>query len=52
LQSEHIRTIIKARGLSYPNVTGKTYAVFRTDAQNHLVSVVSRIGKMSFWVSR
>jgi hypothetical protein len=28
-------------------VTGKTYSVFRVDAQDHLVSVVSRIGKMS-----
>ncbi|CRL03830.1 CLUMA_CG016442, isoform A [Clunio marinus] len=27
-EGEHIRTIIKARGISYPNVTGKTFAVF------------------------
>ncbi|KAL9692241.1 hypothetical protein quinque_015842 [Culex quinquefasciatus] len=26
-QSDKIRTIIKARGISYPNVTGKTFAV-------------------------
>jgi len=47
LQSDRIRTIIKARGLRYPNVTGKTYAVFRVDKEDHLVSVVSRIGKMT-----
>ena len=39
-ESRHIRTIIKARGLWYPNVNGKTFAVFRTDKQNHLVSLV------------
>lgn len=44
-ESEHIRTIIKARGISYPNVTGKTFAVFRVDKQHHLMSLVSMIGK-------
>ena len=42
-ESQHIRTIIKARGLWYPNVNGKTFAVFRTDKKNHLVSLVSYI---------
>lgn len=41
LQSDKIRTIIKARGISYPNVTGKTFAVFRVDQEHHLISVVS-----------
>jgi hypothetical protein len=41
-ESSHIRTIIKARGLWYPNVNGKTFAVFRTDKKNHLVSLVSK----------
>jgi len=40
-QSDKIRTIIKARGISYPNVTGKTFAVFRVDKDHHLISVVS-----------
>ena len=40
-ESRHIRTIIKARGLWYPNVNGKTFAVFRTDKENHLVSLVN-----------
>ena len=39
-ESLHIRTIIKARGLWYPNHNGKTFAVFRTDRKNHLVSLV------------
>ena len=40
-ESKHIRTIVKARGLWYPNVNGKTFAVFRTDSKHHLVSLVS-----------
>ncbi|KAG8231525.1 hypothetical protein J437_LFUL008066 [Ladona fulva] len=44
-QSEHIRTIIKARGISYPNVTGKTFAVFRVDKKHHLMSLVSMLGE-------
>ena len=39
-ESRHIRTIIKSRGLWSPNVNGKTFAVFRTDKRNHLVSLV------------
>jgi hypothetical protein len=46
LQSENIRTIIKARGLAYPNVTGRTSTIFRVDRKNNLFSFVSRIGKM------
>ena len=49
LQSEQIRTIIKARGISYPNVTGKTFAVFRVDRKHHLMSLVSMIGKANFY---
>ncbi|XP_012230745.1 spondin-1 isoform X2 [Linepithema humile] len=49
-QSEHIRTIIKARGISYPNVTGKTFAVFRVDRKNHLMSLVSRIDPSPDWL--
>ena len=48
-QSEHIRTIIKARGISYPNVTGKTFAVFRVDSKHHLVSLVSMIYPSPDW---
>ncbi|XP_063703310.1 spondin-1 [Culicoides brevitarsis] len=48
-ESAHIRTIIKARGISYPNVTGKTFAVFRVDSSNHLVSLVSQIDPSPDW---
>jgi len=49
-ESRHIRTIIKARGLWHPNVQGKTFAIFRTDSRNHLVSVVSMLGPSPDWI--
>lgn len=49
-QSSEIRTIIKARGISYPNVTGKTFAVFRVDKSHHLVSLVSQIDPSPDWI--
>lgn len=49
-QSEEIRTIIKARGIAYPNVTGKTFAVFRVDAAHHLISLVSMINPSPDWI--
>lgn len=49
-KSEEIRTIIKARGIAYPNVTGKTFAVFRVDAKNHLISLVSKITPSPDWI--
>ncbi|XP_018361184.1 PREDICTED: spondin-1 isoform X2 [Trachymyrmex cornetzi] len=48
-RSDHIRTIIKARGISYPNVTGKTFAVFRVDRKHHLMSLVSMIDPSPDW---
>jgi len=49
-QSEHIRTIIKARGIAYPNVTGKTFAVFRVDSNHHLISLVSMVDPSPDWI--
>lgn len=49
IKSERIRTIIKARGLSYPNITGKTFAVFRVDSTHHLVSLVSMLSPSPDW---
>jgi len=49
-ESKHIRTIIKARGLWHPNVNGKTFAIFRTDSKNHLVSLVSMLGPSPDWI--
>ncbi|XP_028047535.2 spondin-1 isoform X2 [Monomorium pharaonis] len=48
-RSENIRTIIKARGISYPNVTGRTFAVFRVDRKHHLMSLVSMIDPSPDW---
>ncbi|CAH1160220.1 unnamed protein product [Phaedon cochleariae] len=48
--SDHIRTIIKARGISHPNITGKTFAVFRVDNRHHLVSLVSMIDPSPDWI--
>ncbi|GAB6030928.1 hypothetical protein CHUAL_007755 [Chamberlinius hualienensis] len=50
-QSHYIRTIIKARGLIYPNLNGSTYAVFRVDKKHHLMSLVSMIGPSPDWVT-
>uniref|UniRef100_A0A0K8STY7 Spondin-1 n=1 Tax=Lygus hesperus TaxID=30085 RepID=A0A0K8STY7_LYGHE len=50
LKSQHIRTIIKARGISYPNVTSKTFAVFRVDNKHHLISLVSMIDPSPDWI--
>lgn len=49
-KSDQIRTIIKARGIAYPNVTGKTFAVFRVDSKNHLISLVSMIDPSPDWI--
>lgn len=48
-ESSKIRTIIKARGLWYPNLNGKTFAVFRVDQRNHLMSLVSMLGPSPDW---
>ncbi|XP_025414677.1 spondin-1 isoform X3 [Sipha flava] len=48
-KSDKIRTIIKARGISYPNVTGKTFAVFRVDQEHHLISVISFMHPSPDW---
>ncbi|XP_023341710.1 spondin-1 [Eurytemora carolleeae] len=49
-KSSHIRTIIKSRGLWFPNVNGKTFAILRTDSRNHLVSLVSMLGPSPDWI--
>ncbi|XP_037024402.1 spondin-1-like isoform X1 [Bradysia coprophila] len=48
-QSGEIRTIIKAKGLVHPNVTGKTFAVFRVDRNHSQVSFVSMIHPSPDW---
>ncbi|XP_048525881.1 spondin-1 [Dendroctonus ponderosae] len=49
-KSDQIRTIIKARGVSFPNITGKTFAVFRVDSKHHLMSIVSMIDPSPDWI--
>ncbi|XP_075530205.1 spondin-1-like isoform X2 [Dermacentor variabilis] len=49
-ESGKIRTIVKARGLWYPNVNGKTFAVFRVDKKHHVMSVLSMLGPSPDWI--
>ncbi|CAH1113577.1 unnamed protein product [Psylliodes chrysocephalus] len=49
VMGNNIRTIIKARGLQHPNITDISYAVFRVDSNNHLVSLVSKITPSPDW---
>ncbi|XP_045459858.1 spondin-1-like [Melitaea cinxia] len=53
-ESDHIRTIIKARGISWQQVAGggipTTFAVFRVDAKNHLVSLASKLAPSPDWI--
>ncbi|VVD03423.1 unnamed protein product [Leptidea sinapis] len=52
-ESEHIRTIIKARGITWQQVSGggipSTFAVFRVDAKHHLVSLASKLAPSPDW---
>ncbi|KAI1304606.1 Spondin-1 [Halotydeus destructor] len=50
MESSKIRTIVKARGLWYPNLNGKTFAVFRVDRKNHLMSMISMLGPSPDWI--
>lgn len=49
VNDESIRTIIKAKGLSFPNTTGRTYAAFRVDKNRHLISLVASIIPSPDW---
>lgn len=53
-QSDHIRTIIKARGISWQQVASasnpSTFAVFRVDARNHLVSLAAKLAPSPDWI--
>lgn len=48
--SSKTRTIIKARELRYPTLNSKTSAVFRTDRQHHLVSILSKLSPSPDWM--
>ncbi|KAJ8724934.1 hypothetical protein PYW07_015892 [Mythimna separata] len=53
-ESEHIRTIIKARGISWQQVGGagipNTFAVFRVDAKHHLMSLAAKLAPSPDWI--
>ncbi|KAJ0179252.1 hypothetical protein K1T71_004964 [Dendrolimus kikuchii] len=53
-ESDHIRTIIKARGISWQQVAGmsnpSTFAVFRVDARHHLVSLAAKLAPSPDWI--
>ncbi|XP_026326573.1 spondin-1-like [Hyposmocoma kahamanoa] len=54
-ESDHIRTIIKARGISWQQVAGRagipnTFAVFRVDAKHHLVSLAAKLAPSPDWI--
>lgn len=49
IKSNETRTVIKAKGLRYPNITGKTFAVFRVDKHHHLLSIISLIIPSPDW---
>ena len=49
--SKNIRSVIKARGLQQrSNVVGRTFAVFRMDPTNHLLSLVSKMIPSPDWI--
>ncbi|XP_062133083.1 spondin-1 [Drosophila sulfurigaster albostrigata] len=45
-----IRTIIKARGLGYPNLNSKSMASVRVDPMRHMVSFASKIEPSPDWI--
>ncbi|XP_067001720.2 spondin-1 [Anabrus simplex] len=48
--SKHLRTLIKAAGLWYPNVNTNTSSTFRVDRRRPLVSLVSMLGPTPDWI--
>ncbi|XP_019761177.2 spondin-1 isoform X2 [Dendroctonus ponderosae] len=48
--SSNLRTIIKARGLAYPNIRASSYAIFRVDNENHLVSMATKMMPSPDWI--
>ena len=45
-----IKTHIKANGLQYPNLNGKTFTQFQTDTSHHYVSFVSKLSPSPDWM--
>ncbi|KAH8386233.1 hypothetical protein KR200_007341 [Drosophila serrata] len=49
-RDEKIRTIIKARGPSFPNMSSKSMASVRVDPLHHMVSFASKIEPSPDWI--
>ncbi|KAK0080598.1 hypothetical protein PV325_013676 [Microctonus aethiopoides] len=49
-KSRHLRTLVKAAGLWYPNVNTNTSTNFRVDRKHPLLSVASMLGPSPDWV--
>ncbi|XP_017068836.1 spondin-1 [Drosophila eugracilis] len=49
-RDQKIRTIIKARGPSYPNMNSKTMASVRVDPIHHMLSFASKIEPSPDWI--
>ncbi|XP_076065416.1 spondin-1-like [Oratosquilla oratoria] len=47
--NKRIRTIIKARGTQYQDFSRKSFAIFRVDKKNHLMSLVSKFAPSPDW---
>ncbi|XP_067123536.1 spondin-1-like isoform X2 [Centruroides vittatus] len=50
LQSDKIRTVIKVKGLDAPTLYDKTFTIFRTDKDHHLLSILSKLIPSPDWV--
>ncbi|KAK7873957.1 hypothetical protein R5R35_012966 [Gryllus longicercus] len=48
--ARHLRTLIKAGGLWYPNVNANTSTNFRVDQRRPLLSIVSMLGPTPDWI--
>ncbi|XP_030745809.1 spondin-1-like isoform X2 [Sitophilus oryzae] len=46
----NLRTVIKARGVAYPDITSSSYAIFKVDSENHLVSLVTKMIPSPDWI--
>ncbi|XP_063986743.1 spondin-1 [Diachasmimorpha longicaudata] len=50
VKAQHLRTLVKAAGLWYPNVNTNTTTSFRVDRKHPLLSVASMLGPSPDWV--
>ncbi|GLG92485.1 Kunitz-type serine protease inhibitor Bt-KTI, partial [Gryllus bimaculatus] len=48
--ARHLRTLIKAGGLWYPNVNANTSTNFRVDQRRPLLSIISMLGPTPDWI--